>query len=180
MKISNATKVSLFAILAFTVLLTSSCKKLDNLVKVNLELQMAQVPFTIDASAAGTTANTGTVHFDVDSAIKANNASFGVGNIKSATIDSVVVTLTDSTFSGVTNASASFYSDAVLTPVTIAGSNTGSTSSILTLSSSTTADLTSYLKATSFTYTFTCTHPQVLTPIPASAVAYFHLVVEPN
>ena len=180
MKISNANKVSLFAMLAFAVLLTSSCKKLDNLVKVNLELQMAQVPFTIDTSAAGTTTNTGTVHFDVDSAIKSNNASFGVGNIKTATIDSVVITLTGATFTGVTNTGASFYSDAVSTPITIAANATGSTSSSLTLSPSTTVDLTSYLKATSFTYTFTSTHPQVLAPIPANAAVYFHLLVEPN
>jgi len=183
MKLLNQSKLGLLAILALVLTLTS-CKKLDNLVQVNLELQMAQVPFTIDTtSTAGTTSSTGIVYYNVDSAIKASNASFGVGNIKSAKVDSVVITLTspNATFSSVTNTSASFYSNSVATPVTIASNANGSALSSLTLTPSSTLDLTSYLQSTSFTYTFTSTHPAVLpSPIHANAAVYFHLVVGPN
>jgi len=186
MKLLNQSKLGLLAILALAITLTS-CKKLDNLVQVNVALQMAQVPFTIDTtSTAGTTSSTGIVYYNVDSAIKAstNNTSFGVGNIKSAMIDSVVITLTSpntATFSGVTNVYASFYSNTNTSPTTITANANGSTSSSLTLLPlSPNPDLTSYLKATSFTYTFTCTHPAVTTPIQANAAVYFHLAVGPN
>ncbi|HTB99967.1 MAG TPA: hypothetical protein VK705_04750 [Ferruginibacter sp.] len=179
MKLLNQSKLGLLAILALGITLTS-CKKLDNLVQVNLELQMAQVPFTIEPSPAGNTTTTGITHYDVDSAIKASNASFGVGNIKSAKIDSVVITLTDSTFAGVTNTQASFHSDADTSTILIAGNTNSSASSSLTLQPSTTLDLTNYIKATSFTYVFSSTHPAINSPIQANAAVYFHLVVGPN
>jgi hypothetical protein len=179
MTIKNLSKLGLAA-LTLSVIMTS-CKKLDSLVKVNVGLQMAQVPFTIQATdLVGTTTETATIHYDVDSAIKANNASYGVANIQSAKVDSVVVTLTNATFAGVTNTNASFYSDAVATPVTIASNANGSATSSLTLVPSSTVDLTSYVKATSFTYSFTSTHPAIPNPISANAIVYFHLVVSPN
>jgi hypothetical protein len=179
MKLLNQSKLGLLAILALVITLTS-CKKLDNLVQVNLELQMAQVPFTIQPTAGGTTSTTGIAYYNVDSAIKASNSSFGEGNIKSAKIDSVVVTLTNSTFTDITNTSASFHSDADTATISIAGNTNSSTSSSLTLLPLTTLDLTNYLKATSFTYTFTSTYPTIANPIQANAAVYFHLVVGPN
>jgi hypothetical protein len=179
MTIKNLSKLGLAA-LALSVIMTS-CKKLDSLVKVNVGLQMAQVPFTINPTGAGTTTETATVNFDVDSAINSNNASYGVANIKSAQVDSVVITLTNATFAGVTNTSASFYSDAVATPVTIATNANGSATSSLTLVPSSTVDLTNYVKATSFTYSFVSTHSEpILNPISANAIVYFHVVVSPN
>ena len=181
MKLKNTNKLGLLTILALAVTVTS-CKKLDNLVQVNVGLQMAEVPFTIQANdVAGTATYTETIEFNVDSAIKANNASFGVANIKSATIDSVVVTLQDpATFTGVTNVHASLSSDANTNTVTIASTTATSTSSSLKLVPTSALDLTSYLNATSFTYSFTSTNPVIPNPVQANADVYFHLVVGPN
>jgi hypothetical protein len=112
MKLNTLSKLSLLIISAVAITMTS-CKKLDNLVQVNVGLQMAQVPFSISETGAGTTSDSAVIHFDVDSAIKANNASLGAANIKSAKVDSIVFNLTSGTFTNVTAASASFYSDAV-------------------------------------------------------------------
>jgi hypothetical protein len=181
MKLNTVSKLSLLIISAVAITMTS-CKKLDNLVQVNVGLQMAQVPFSISETTAGTTSETDTVHFNVDSAIKVNNASLGVANITSAKVDSVVFNLTSGSFTAatVTTATASFYSDAVSVPVSVAATSAATSATSLTLLPSSTLDLTNYLKATSFIYNFTVVHGNVSPGLEGTATVYFHLVVSPN
>jgi hypothetical protein len=180
MKFNTVSKLSLLIISAVSITMTS-CKKLDNLVNVNVGLQMAQVPFQINEQGANTSVDSATIYFNVDSAIKANNASLGVANIKSAKVDSIVFNnLTSGSFVNVTAVSAAFHSDTYTPLVSIAANTAVSSTTSLTILPATTLDLTNYLKATSFTYAFTIVHGIVSPNIAGTATVYFHLTVAPN
>ena len=180
MKFNTVSKLSLL-ILAVAITMTS-CKKLDNLVNVNVGLSMAQVPFSINETGAGIANSTDTVHFSVDSAITANNSTVSAANIKSVKVDSIVLTLTQGSFTAanVTAATASSYSDTYTSNVAFTGNTAGETATSLTFLPSATVDLTNYLKATAFYYTFTVTHGNVSPGLQGTATVYFHVEVAPN
>jgi hypothetical protein len=73
----------------FALVLSSSCNKLKDLVKVNVPLQTADISFTISPQPAGTQTLSGfQVVVNIDSILKAQNSSLSTGNIKSVKIKS--------------------------------------------------------------------------------------------
>ncbi|SEO84340.1 hypothetical protein [Niastella yeongjuensis] len=91
--------LGLVAVLALSTLL-HSCDKVKDAISINIPTQTVNAEFTIQPQANGTQSVT-TFQYGVnlDSLIKIQNTSLGIGNIKSAKIKSVTLTLTSSTAS---------------------------------------------------------------------------------
>ena len=85
------------AILALSTVFTS-CNKVKDLITINVPLQTADVKFTIDPVNAGTGQLT-IFQFgvNIDSVLKKENSSIGIGNIKKVKVKSITLTLTNAT-----------------------------------------------------------------------------------
>lgn len=97
MKLRKLSTVSLAAIASISIL-SASCDKVKDAIKVNIPLQQVSYEFDIQPIDAGTgTVAQFQVRFDVDSAIKANASQFSAKNIKSAKLESLKITTTNAT-----------------------------------------------------------------------------------
>ncbi len=95
MKLRKLSTVTL-SVLFFFALLTTSCDKVKDLVKVNIPMETVEYDFDIPALAAGdVTLSDFNLRFDVDSAIKANAPQFSTSNIRSVKVLSVNVSTTN-------------------------------------------------------------------------------------
>ena len=89
--------LSFVALLAFSSFFTS-CDKVKDLITFNVPLQTADVSFTIAPQPAGTQILTAfQFGINVDSVLKKENSSLGVGNIKKVKVKSVSITVTNPT-----------------------------------------------------------------------------------
>lgn len=86
--------LSLFALLA---IVNTSCNKIKEAVKANIELSYADIEFTIPQITATGPATLASkdVYLNVDSIIKANNSKLSTSYIRSVYIKSCVVTMVD-------------------------------------------------------------------------------------
>lgn len=80
------------------IMVSSGCKKLNDLVKANVNLTMSTLSFDIPVTAQGSLiTTTASTSMDVDALIKQNAGSnFGIKNIKSLKVTSCDLTLSNS------------------------------------------------------------------------------------
>lgn len=89
--------LGLVAVLALSTLL-HSCDKVKDAISINVPTQTVTADFTIAPQPAGTqTLASFQFGINLDSVIKVQNSSLGLGNIKSAKIKSITLTLTNAT-----------------------------------------------------------------------------------
>jgi len=190
MKLDMLSKLSVFAILVFPLVVITSCKKTDTLVQVNVPLQMAQISYTIpmNQSSIDTTIS---VYCNVDSIIRtaaANTYSFNISNIKSVTATSANTILTGTTdaadnFGNLTSLSVaiSSTSDTAATMFAQVTNNPGTFATNLNIPVNTSVNLKTYFDATLFNLTFRSilTVPTTIA-LQAQATIQFNIVVGPN
>lgn len=183
MKKSILNKLSIVILLVFSILLTS-CKKSVTLVNVNVPVTM-QLGFTIPAGE--TTGDTSvTVYCNVDSIIRATNASFNASNIKSATATVVKASLSNTdnfdNFGNVSSLSVMLTSGENPTPITFAQV----TNNPITYASNLTipvldVELKNYFYTTAYTFTFNSTMSSATyIDLDAATTIIFNIVVGPN
>jgi len=89
--------VGFFAFLAL-ITIAPSCNKLKDLVTINVPLQTADVDFSIAPQPAGTqTLSQFQFGINVDSVLKNENSSLGIGSIKKVKVKSITLTLSNAT-----------------------------------------------------------------------------------
>jgi hypothetical protein len=89
--------LGLVAVLALSIL-THSCNKVKDAISINIPTQTVTADFYITPQQVGTQQVAVFQYgINLDSLIKHENSSLGIGNIKSAKIKSVVLNLTNST-----------------------------------------------------------------------------------
>ncbi len=152
---------------AFVVLFTifTSCNKIKEAVKANIELNYADIEFTIpQITATGpATLSSKDVYFNVDSLIKANNAKLSASYIRSVSIKSCVVNMIDgdaaNNFSALESAKVDFSSNVNTHLITLAEitGNPDVEAYTLEIPVNTTINLKDYFNATTFSYVLTGT-----------------------
>lgn len=145
-------------VLALSFLMTS-CDKLKDAVKVNVAMQTADVDFTIPIQPAGTqTLSEFVTVLNVDSAIKANNSSFGASNIKSVKVKSCRIIVlngdAENQLGVLSAAKMEFASNNKPATVTLANlsNNPDAQATSLELPVDSNLELKEYFNATSFLY----------------------------
>lgn len=144
-------------LLMFTSFMLSSCDKAKDLVKADVNFEMANIEFAIQPMTAGTglLAESNT-YFNVDSAIKSKAASFGVNNIKSAKLTSCQLTLLNATennnIAAIQSCKAQLSAGGSQIALAEILNNPDSYATTLSLPVDNTVDLAAYLKATTFSY----------------------------
>ena len=150
-----------FGLLTLLTIVNTSCKKLKNAAKINIELSYANIDFTIPTiTAAGpATLMAKDVYLNVDSLIKANNGALSAGNIKSVTVKSCVITMIDgdanNNFSALQSAKADFKSNVNSNWYTIAEitNNPDVEDYEIEIPVNSSINLKDYFNATTFSYT---------------------------
>ncbi len=138
----------------------ASCDKIKDMVKINVGVQSQNGEFKIDPipGAGENELGAADVYLNIDSIIKTENSSVGVGNIKSAKVTEVTLEIlnpsAENNFAVVENAKVSLASDTKPEVVTIA-EITGNpdeykTSMNIPLTGS--VDLADYMSGSTFTY----------------------------
>lgn len=155
-------KLRLFLIAAGSVcaLAFSACNKVNDAIQVNVPLKMAEVNFTIQPAASGQhDLGTFSVYANVDSVIKAYNASLLVSSIRSVKIKSCTIAILDpavhpdDNFTALSAARADLSSDAKPDWVTVAEVSAPPTDpSFLTLPVNEQAELKDYFKGNTFSF----------------------------
>lgn len=158
MNLRKLSTVSLAAIASISIL-TTSCDKVKDAIKVNIPLQQASIEFDITPVKAGTgTLAEFQARFDVDSAIKANASQFSAKNIKSAKLKSLKITTTNSTetdhFGVLSACTAKLSSDVNSTWITIGEvtNNPDAVANTLNIPVNTEQELKDYFSGKSFSY----------------------------
>lgn len=155
-------RIVLFSAAIFTVVsILSSCNKIKEAVKANIDLNYADIEFTIpQITATGpATLSSKDVYFNVDSLIKANNAKLSASYIRSVTVKSCVVNMIDgdaaNNFSALESARVDFSSNVNTNLLTIAEitGNPDVEAYSLEIPVNTTINLKDYFNATTFSYT---------------------------
>ncbi len=140
----------------------SSCQKIANNLKYDLNLQTATVNFTIPPcpNTSIEVAGSQTNYYNIDSFIRASTVNtMGVSNITSAKIKSCTITILDPktaiNFANFISCSGSFYSDGNKTPFGVTVNNNPDVyATELKLPVDTSAELKGYLNnSKQFTYT---------------------------
>jgi hypothetical protein len=86
------------AVLASVTIFTPSCNKLKDVITVNVPLQTADVQFSITPQPVGTqTLASFQFGINVDSVLKRENSSLGIGSIKKVKVKSITLTLSNAT-----------------------------------------------------------------------------------
>ena len=154
----NYSPLKVLCALALSTVLFS-CEKVKDAIKVNYSLTGAEATFYIDAQPAGTQElSQFFVKLNIDSAIKANHSSFGVDNIKSAKIKSVVIEVLNgegqNTLGALSACHLAFASDNKPTPLTLASltNNPDVAATSLNIPVDGNQELKDYLRAKSFIY----------------------------
>jgi hypothetical protein len=89
--------LGLVAVLALSII-TPSCNKLKDVITVNVPLQTADIQFSIPPQPVGTqTLASFQFGINVDSVLKIENSSLGIGNIKKVKVKSITLTLSNAT-----------------------------------------------------------------------------------
>ncbi|OQP58266.1 hypothetical protein A3860_08070 [Niastella vici] len=87
-----------FVALLALITIAPSCNKLKDLVTINVPLQTADVDFSIAPQPAGTqTLSSFQFGINVDSVLKKENSSLGIGSIKKVKVKSITLTLSNAT-----------------------------------------------------------------------------------
>lgn len=151
------------AVLALSTLL-HSCDKVKDAISINVPTQTVTADFTIAPQPVGTqTLASFQFGINLDSLIKIQNSSLGLGNIKSAKIKSITLTLTNATqtdnFAVVSACEAGLYSSSNSTYKAFASltSNPDTYSTTLDIPVNQDLDLKDYFNATAFYYTVSAT-----------------------
>lgn len=158
MKLRKLSTVSL-AVMASISILSASCDKVKDAIKVNIPLQQASIKFDIPPVAAGTNPLAEfQVRFDVDSAIRANASQFSASNIKSVKLESLKISTSNATandhFGVLSACTAKLSSDVNSNWITIAEitNNPDAAASTLTIPVNTTQEMKDYFTGKSFSY----------------------------
>jgi len=90
--------LGLLSVLALSTLFTS-CDKVKDLITINVPLKTAAINFTIAPQSAGTQQSVAAFQLgiNIDSVLKHENSSLGVGNIKSVKVKSITLNLSNAT-----------------------------------------------------------------------------------
>ncbi len=147
---------SLWLCLAISFL-SIRCDKVKDLVSVNLELQMANIEFSIPPQAQGTQGLAEfSTHLNVDSIIKSKSPSLGVNNIKSVKIKSCTIQLLnasgDDHFGALSAYKVELGSNGNWTIVAEQANNPDAASSTLTVPVNSAEDFKPYFIGSSFAY----------------------------
>lgn len=138
----------------------ASCDKLKDMVKINVGVQSQNGEFKIDPipGAGENELGAANVYVNVDSIIKTQNSSVGVGNIKSAKVTEVTLEIlnpsADNNFAVVESAKVSLSSDTKTEVVTIAEltGNPDEYKTTINIPLNGEVDLADYMRGSSFTY----------------------------
>lgn len=86
------------SVLALSTLF-SSCDKVKDLITINVPLKTADISFSIAPQSAGTQQSLAVFQLgiNIDSVLKHENSSLGIGNIKSVKVKSITLTLSNAT-----------------------------------------------------------------------------------
>jgi len=154
--------LGLVAVLALSTLL-HSCDKVKDAISINIPTQTVTADFSINPVQSGTQGIT-TFQYGVnlDSLIKHENTSLGIGNIKSAKIKSVTLTLTNAAgtnnFGAFSACEVGLSSSAKPDYTVIAGIASNPDNNQVTLDIPVNAvELKDYFNSTSFTYKLSAT-----------------------
>jgi hypothetical protein len=153
--------LALSGVVCVAAISLSSCSKISNLLKKDLDMQTTTVDFVIPPTPASGDVLSGsqTTFYNVDSFIKASTANqLGVANITSAKIKAVRITINNASaalnFANFETFSGAVHSDANTTDFIVRiPSNPDTYAAVLDLPVDSTVELKSYLNATRFTYT---------------------------
>ena len=138
----------------------ASCDEIKDMVKINVGVHSQNGTFNIDKipSASEMDLGAANVHLNIDSIIKTQNSSVGVGNIKSAKVTEVTLEIlnpsAENNFAVVENARVSLASDTKTELVTIAEvtGNPDEYKTSMNIPLTGTVDLADYMRGSSFTY----------------------------
>lgn len=156
--------------LALTTLLFTGCDKVKDLIKVNVTTSV-NVDFEIDPISQ-TTMEYSDIHENIanelDAVIKAENSELGIANIKSAKIQSCVVTTSatnvpDDNFQALSNLTLALKSDNKPTYTTYASVNNPTQPYSIDVPVNGDVDLKDYLKGNFFGYKFAYTGKRTTT-----------------
>jgi hypothetical protein len=155
--------LGLVAVLALSTLL-HSCNKVKDAISINIPTQTVTADFTIDPQPVGTQ-QLAAFQFGInlDSLIKIQNSSLGLGNIKSAKVKSITLTLSNATqadnFAVVSACEAGLTSNSNNTYKVFASltNNPDAFSTTLDIPVNQDVDLKDYFNATAFYYKVSAT-----------------------
>lgn len=151
---------SLALITAMSISLFSSCDKIKDAIKADINLNPQDMEFTIPiiTQTGATTISDVDVQMNIDSIIKANNVKLSSKNIKSVKLKSCTLTMLDgdmsNNFSALEAVSVKFKSNVKTDYTTLIDvtNNPDVEAYSLTVPINTTIDLKDYFNATSFSY----------------------------
>ena len=154
-------KKSLLLVTAAAIMGLASCDKVKDMIKFNVGVQSQKAEFTVPilTSAGEQSLAAASIHVNIDSIIKAENSSAGVGNIKSAKVTEVILEVQDAdgdnNLAIVESAKVMLSSDTKTEMVTIAEltGNPDEYKTTITLPANANVDLADYLKASTYSYT---------------------------
>lgn len=160
-----------FISLSLISIAISSCNKIKEAIKANVDLTSADIEFTIPQITAIGAANMGSkdVYLNVDSIIKANNAKLSASYIRSVNIKSCTITMIDgdanNNFSALESCKVDFSSNVNTNFITLAEITGNPDVEMYTLEIpvNTTIDLKDYFNATTFSYNLSGTARKITT-----------------
>ncbi len=149
------------AVLSICTILNTSCNKIKEAVKADINLTYSDVEFTIpQITAAGpATLSSKDVYLNIDSIIKASNTKLSAGNIRSVTIKSCVVNMIDgdaaNNFSALESCKVDFSSNVNTQLYSLAEitNNPDTEAYTLEIPVNSSINLKDYFNATTFSYT---------------------------
>jgi len=140
----------------------SSCDKVKDAIKVNVPVEIRDIQFIIPpvTEAGQDFSQDFTVSIDIEALIRQADPGLGAGNIKSATIESCILTIDDDSqydddnFTALSSVDASVASNTNTSFTRIASAGNPGEKFILDMSVNNDLDLKSYLKGNTFNFRF--------------------------
>ena len=169
---------------AFCAVSLASCDKIKDTLFPAFNAELDEVAVTIPVTLAGAEGRVSqTISFNLDSIIKTYTANaFGIGNLSSVKVKDITVTLVNTdvlnNFSNFETVRITLASNAVATPVVVAGAdipNTAATS--INLTPSVTPELKEYLAGNQLIYTVTAKARRTTTK-PLDAAVHITLAIK--